>query len=39
MFLLVCMVNLNEAIGFALIVGKLNAEFLDDLFKMCDSVA
>jgi len=36
MDLLECMV---DAIGFALSVGKLDAEFLVGLFEICDSTA
>jgi len=39
MLLLVCMVDPNETIGFALEVGELGAEFLVGLFEMCDSAA
>ena len=39
MLLLICVVNPNETIGFALRVGKLDAEFLVGLFQMRDSAA
>ena len=39
MLLFVCMVDPNETIDFALSIGKLDEEFLDSLFEMCDSAA
>jgi len=34
--LLVCIVDPNDTTGFALGIGKLDAEFLISLFEMCD---
>jgi len=39
MLLLMCMVDLNDTIGFALSVGELDAEFLVSFFEVCDSAA
>ena len=38
MLLLVSTVDPDESTGFVLELGKLNAEFLDGLFEMCDFV-
>ena len=38
MLLLVSTVDPDESTGFVLELGKLNAEFLDGLFEICDFV-
>ena len=35
---LVCTVDPDESIGFVLGLGKLDVEFLDSVFEMCDLV-
>jgi hypothetical protein len=38
MLLSVCTVDPDETLGFVLGFGKLDAEFLADLFEMCDCI-
>ena len=35
-YLLVCMDDPDEAISFVVRIGKLEVEFLDSVFEMCD---